>query len=102
MSTAKDIEILSLWAKNFIADCEVNILLNGEHLKFGITKNPGTGYISAELKGGRLNIVAQGSCHAMLQLERKVHSTLPIRPEDRQKAYINVQAAQDYKVSPST
>ena len=47
---------------------------NGEHLKFGVTKNPATRYTQAELGGGKLNIIAEGSQSDMLQLERNLHS----------------------------
>jgi len=73
---------------------------NGEHFKFGITKNPGSRYSATELNGGRLKIVAQGSRQEMLELERKVHATLPIGSEERQKGYINMQASKGYKVPP--
>lgn len=73
---------------------------NGEHLKFGISKNPATRYTSSELNGGRLKIVAQGSRQEMLRLERNLHSTLPIGPEERQKCYINIQASKGYKIPP--
>ena len=73
---------------------------NGEHLKFGITKNPGSRYTTTELNGGKLKIVAQGSRQEMLQLEREVHSKLPIGPEERQKGYVNMQASKGYKVPP--
>ncbi|MBX9703203.1 MAG: hypothetical protein K2X39_03530 [Silvanigrellaceae bacterium] len=73
---------------------------NGEHLKFGISKNPGTRYTATELNGGKLKIIAQGSRKEMLRLERNLHSTLPIGPEERQKGYINIQAAKGYKIPP--
>lgn len=73
---------------------------DGEHLKFGVTKNPASRYNRSELNGGRLKIVAQGSRQEMLRLERNVHSTLPIGPEERQKGYINIQAAKGYKIPP--
>ena len=73
---------------------------NGEHLKFGISKNPATRYTSSELNGGKLKIIAQGSRQEMLRLERNVHSTLPIGSEERQKGYINIQASKGYKIPP--
>ncbi len=73
---------------------------NGEHLKFGITKNPATRYSAAELGGGSLKIVAQGSRKEMLKLERSVHETLPIGPQERQSHYVGIQAAKGYKVPP--
>lgn len=57
----------------------------GNHLKFGITKNPDTRYTASQMNGCRLNLVAQGSRQEMLKLERAVHSTLPIGPEERQR-----------------
>ena len=60
----------------------------GEHLKFGITSTPATRYTSAELAGGRLKILAGGSREEMLQLERALHETLPIGPEEGQFFYI--------------
>ena len=73
---------------------------DGEHLKFGITKNPDTRYSAAELGGGRLKVIAQGSRQEMLQLERNLHSTLPIGPEERQSAYIGIQVAKGYQAPP--
>src|SRR5580704_884887 len=63
----------------------------GEHLKFGITNNPVTRYTAAELNGGRLRIIAQGARSLMLSLERNLHETLPIGPEERQMFYIQMQ-----------
>jgi hypothetical protein len=65
----------------------------GEHLKFGITDNPATRYTAAELNGGSLNIIAQGQRSDMLSLERNLHSTLPIGPEEGQLFYIQQQTA---------
>lgn len=65
----------------------------GEHLKFGITANPATRYTAAELNGGSLNIIAQGQRADMLSLERNLHSTLPIGPEEGQLFYIQQQTA---------
>lgn len=62
-----------------------------EHLKFGITKNPATRYTQEELAGGRLNIIAEGAKKDMLQLERNLHETLPIEPQEGQKFYIQKQ-----------
>ena len=64
---------------------------NGEHLKFGITGNPGTRYTVAEMNGGQLNIIAQGARDDMLQLERNLHETLPMGPEEGQQFYIQKQ-----------
>jgi RHS repeat-associated protein len=63
----------------------------GEHLKFGITKNPATRYTQEELAGGKLRIVGQGPREEMLQLERNIHETLPIGPEEAQNFYIQKQ-----------
>ena len=64
---------------------------DGEHLKFGITDNPATRYTAAEMNGRRLNIIAQGARDDMLQLERNLHETLPIGPEEGQRFYIQIQ-----------
>lgn len=63
----------------------------GEHLKFGITNNPATRYTAEELAGGRLRILARGLRADMLGLERKLHETLPIGPEEAQSFYIQLQ-----------
>lgn len=63
----------------------------GEHLKFGITKNPATRYTQEELGGGQLRILTEGPRKDMLQLERNLHETLPIGPEEAQKFYIQKQ-----------
>jgi RHS repeat-associated protein len=60
----------------------------GEHLKYGITKNLGSRYTAAELGGGRLRILARGARQEMLRLERELHSTLPIGPEENQAFYV--------------
>ncbi len=72
----------------------------GEHLKFGITKNPATRYTEEELAGGRLKIIGQGSREDMLQLERNLHETLPIGPEEAQKFYIQKQIEKGLKPPP--
>lgn len=72
----------------------------GEHLKFGITKNPATRYTQEELAGGRLKIIGQGSREDMLQLERNLHETLPIGPEEAQKFYIQKQIEKGLKPPP--
>ena len=66
---------------------------SGEHLKFGITKNPATRYTKEELAGGDLRILASGSKKDMLSLERNLHETLPIGPEEGQTFYIKIQEA---------
>lgn len=63
----------------------------GEHLKFGITNNPATRYTQEQLAGGRLKILTSGTREDMLGLERKLHETLPIGPEERQSFYIQKQ-----------
>jgi curved DNA-binding protein CbpA len=73
---------------------------NGEHLKFGITKNPKTRYTTKELLGGKLKIIARGTRQEMLDLERSLHATLPVGPEERQSGYVNVQANKGYKIPP--
>ncbi len=66
----------------------------GKHLKFGITKNPTTRYTQAQLAGGKLNLIAKGSKKDMLKLERELHETLPIGPEEGQLFYIQKQIDQ--------
>ena len=73
---------------------------NGEHLKYGFTKNPNTRYTKKQLGDGRLRIIAQGSKDDMLALERKLHETLPIGPEEGQLFYIEKQAEQGLKTPP--
>jgi hypothetical protein len=72
----------------------------GEHLKFGITKNPATRYTQEELAGGRLRIIGQGERSEMLRLERQLHETLPIGPEEAQKFYIQKQIEKGLKPPP--
>jgi RHS repeat-associated protein len=72
----------------------------GRHLKFGITRTPATRYTSEELAGGRLRILAEGSKKEMLQLERDLHRTLPIGPEEGQNFYIQQQIEQGFKAPP--
>jgi hypothetical protein len=73
-----------------------------EHLKYGITKNPATRYTAEELNGGRLNILARGSKQDMLALERSLHETLPIGPEEGQTFYIQKQIANGLRPPPYT
>jgi hypothetical protein len=73
---------------------------NGEHLKYGITNDPKGRYTASELKGGRLKIVAQGSRDDMLKLERGLHSTMPIGPEEGQSGYIDIQVGQGLSPPP--
>lgn len=72
----------------------------GEHLKFGITDNPATRYSAAELNGGRLRIIGQGERSELLGLERQLHETLPIGPEERQLFYIQKQIEKGLKPPP--
>jgi hypothetical protein len=53
--------------------------------------NPGTRYTREELGGGSLRIVASGDRADMLRLERSLHETLPLGPEERQLFYIQKQ-----------
>lgn len=64
---------------------------NGEHLKFGVTNNLQRRYTMEELGGGTLRPVAYGQRSEMLELERLVHETLPLGPEERQWFYIQKQ-----------
>jgi len=67
---------------------------SGEHLKFGITNNPATRYTTQELlAGGNLRILASGPREDRLALERNIHETLPIVPEEGQSFYIKIQEA---------
>ena len=72
----------------------------GEHLKYDITKNPGTRYTSAEMNGGQLNILASGDKADMLALERGLHEWLPIGPEEGQAFYILKQIANGLRPPP--
>ena len=72
----------------------------GKHLKYGVTKNPATRYTSEELAGGKLRPLAKGPREEMLSLERKLHETLPVGPEEAQKFYIDIQKAKGLKVPP--
>ena len=55
---------------------------------------------TSELKGGRLKILAQGSCSDMLNLERNLHETLPIGPEEGQSFYQDIQAGKGLSTPP--
>ena len=70
---------------------------SGEHLKYGVTNNPNARYTPEELAGGRLRIVAQGTREGMLALERELHMTLPLGPEERQLQYIKLQKKKGLK-----
>jgi hypothetical protein len=73
---------------------------NGEHLKYGTTKNPLTRYTQTQLGGGRLKILASGEKSEMLSLERNLHETMPIGPEEGQSFYKDIQAQKGYSVPP--
>jgi RHS repeat-associated protein len=73
---------------------------DGEHLKFGITRDPATRYPQQELGGGRLKILTSGPRQEMLRLERSLHETLPIGPEEGQKFYIQKQINRGYLPPP--
>ena len=73
---------------------------NGEHLKYGIAKDPATRYTQEELGGGRLKILTSGSRQDMLRLERNLHETLPIGREEGQKFYIQKQIDRGYVPPP--
>ena len=64
------------------------------------THNPATRYTASELDGGRLNILARGSKQDMLRLERSLHETLPIGPQERQLFYIQKQVARGLRPPP--
>jgi RHS repeat-associated protein len=72
----------------------------GEHLKFGITKNPPKRYSPGELGDGDLRIIAKGPREEMLRLERSLHETLPIGREEGQKFYIQKQIEKGLKPPP--
>ncbi len=73
---------------------------NGQHLKYGITKNPLTRYTKAQLNGGRLRLLAGGTKSKMLSLERILHKTLPIGIQEGQAFYINIQKSLGFKIPP--
>lgn len=73
---------------------------NGEHLKFGVTINPAGRYTIAQRAGGRLKILTRGTAEEMLRLERNLHETLPLGPEERQWYYYLVQYLKGYKLPP--
>jgi hypothetical protein len=76
------------------------VAADGQHLKYGITYNPLKRYTAEELAGGRLKILAKGSRKAMLQLERSLHSTLPLGPEEKQLYYVIQQVMKGLKAPP--
>ena len=73
---------------------------NGEHLKYGITKNPATRYTKKQMGGGRLKILSAGEKSEMLRLERSLHETLPVGPEEGQLFYIQKQIDKGLKPPP--
>lgn len=74
---------------------------NGEHLKYGITSNdPSKRYSASELKGGRLKTLAKGSRSDMLKMERDLHETMPIGPEEGQSFYEGIQEGKGLSTPP--
>ncbi|NCC49577.1 MAG: hypothetical protein EOM20_00020 [Spartobacteria bacterium] len=73
---------------------------DGEHLKYGITKNPSTRYTQKQLNGGELRIIAEGNKSEMLLLERTLHETMPIGAEEGQAFYIQKQVESGLQSSP--
>ena len=71
-----------------------------EHLKFGITGDPATRYTDAEMAGGKLRIIAKGTRREMLALERKLHKTLPLGPQEKQFQYSRLQRQKNIKGCP--
>lgn len=72
----------------------------GEHLKYGVTTNPLTRYTRAQLAGGRLKLIAQGTAKDIFALERAAHEWLPIGPEEGQDYYKQVQARKGFRLPP--
>ena len=56
-----------------------------------ITNSPATRYTQAEPAGGKLKIIAKGPRTEMFGLERNLHETLPIGPEEGQNFYVQKQ-----------
>ncbi len=74
---------------------------DGNHLKFGIAKIPEKNrYTTKQMNGGKLKILARGEKKDMLKLERDLHETLPIGPEEGQKIYIKKQVEKGLKPPP--
>jgi hypothetical protein len=65
-----------------------------------VTNNPQRRYTLKGLGGGRLKIIARGSRQKMLELERNVHGTLPVGPEEGQSVYIEKQMEKGLKPPP--
>jgi RHS repeat-associated protein len=83
-----------------IASLYQKVSAAGRHLKFGISEDPATRYTAAELNGGRLRVLARGKRAEMLQLERRLHETLPLGPEEGQLFYIRMQTQKGYLPTP--
>jgi hypothetical protein len=73
---------------------------NGGHLKYRITESPLTLYTLKQLGGGRLKLLASGAREEMLTLERALHETLPIGPEEQQGFYILKQVLKGLRAPP--
>ncbi|WP_332852401.1 RHS repeat domain-containing protein, partial [Duganella sp. S19_KUP01_CR8] len=86
-------EVMSIFSAPLSKDMYLyqKVDAGGQHLKYGTTINPTTRYSAKQLNGGRLKILAQGTSEDMLKLERDLHETLPIGPEEFQKFYIQMQ-----------
>jgi hypothetical protein len=56
--------------------------------------------LGEERGGGQLRILTEGPRKDMLQLERNLHQTLPIGPEEAQKFYIQKQIEKGLKPPP--
>lgn len=69
-------------------------------IRAGRANNPAARYTQAELGGGRLKILANGNRQEMLRLERNLHSTMPIGPEEGQQIYLQIQAANGLTLPP--
>ncbi|MGX9773067.1 hypothetical protein ACWYXN_06065 [Janthinobacterium aestuarii] len=86
-------EVMSIFSAPLSKDMYLyqKVDAGGKHIKYGTTINPTTRYSAKQLNGGRLKILAQGTSEDMLKLERDLHETLPIGPEEFQKFYIQKQ-----------
>jgi hypothetical protein len=63
----------------------------GEHLKYGLTNNLAQRYSASKLAGGSLRVLAGGARAEQRALERYLHSTLPLGPEEGQAYYQQLQ-----------
>ena len=72
----------------------------GNHLKFGITKDPVRRYTKAQLNGGSLSELAEGSREEMLKLEAALHKSIPPGPEEAQLFYFEFQAREGIRPPP--